>query len=81
MVKYKVHEAAKDFNVKSTVIVDLLSKFSDTPKKSQTSLEEWELDILFDYFTQQNSVENFDAYFAMKKPVAAKKEESSKNNT
>ncbi|MBE6813127.1 MAG: translation initiation factor IF-2 [Ruminococcaceae bacterium] len=74
MVKYKVHEAAKDFNVKSNVIIDLLAKFSDTPKKSQTSLEEWELDILFDYFTQKNSVENFDAYFAMKKPVEAKPE-------
>ena len=68
MVKYKVHEAAKDFNVKSNVIIELLSKFSDTPKKSQTSLEEWELDILFDYFTTKNAVENFDAYFAMKKP-------------
>ncbi|MBQ6864936.1 MAG: translation initiation factor IF-2 [Clostridia bacterium] len=69
VVKYRVHEAAKDFNVKSNVIVELLSKISDTPKKSQTVLEEAELDYLFDYFTQKNAVENFDAYFAMKKPA------------
>ena len=81
MVKYKVHEAAKDFNVKSNVIVDLLAKFSDTPRKSQTALEEWELDILFDYFTQQHSVENFDAYFAMKKPVEAKPEPVAEEKT
>ena len=78
MVKYKVHEAAKDFNVKSNVIIELLAPHSDKVRKSQTALEEWELDILFDYFTQKHAVESFDAYFAMKKPVEepVKKEEA-----
>ena len=68
VVKYKVHEVAKDFDVKSNVVVDLLKNFSETPKKSQTSLTTDELDIVFDYFTQDKSVENFDAFFSMKKP-------------
>ena len=34
VVKYKVHEVAKDFDVKSNAVVDLLKKFSDTAKKS-----------------------------------------------
>ena len=70
VVKYKVHEVAKDFDVKSNAVVDLLKKFSDTAKKSQTSLTTDELDIIFDHFTQENSVKSFDAFFSMKKPEA-----------
>ena len=61
--KYKVHEVAKDFDVKSNVIIDLLAKYFEEPKKSMTSLTEEELDIVFDTFTQQHSVENFEEYF------------------
>ena len=76
VVKYKVHEVAKDFDVKSTAVVDLLKSFSDTAKKSQTSLTTDELDIIFDHFTQENSVKSFDAFFSMKKPEAEVKEEA-----
>ncbi|MCR4616163.1 MAG: translation initiation factor IF-2 [Clostridiales bacterium] len=61
--KYKVHEVAKDFDVKSNVIIDLLAKYFEEPKKSMTSLTEDELDIVFDTFTQQRSVESFEEYF------------------
>ena len=76
VVKYKVHEVAKDFDVKSTAVVDLLKNFSDTAKKSQTSLTTDELDIIFDHFTQESSVKSFDAFFNMKKPEAEVKEEA-----
>ena len=76
VVKYKVHEVAKDFDVKSNAVVDLLKKFSDTAKKSQTSLTTDELDIIFDYFTQENSVKSFDAFFSMKKPESEVKKET-----
>ena len=75
VVKYKVHEVAKDFDVKSTAVVDLLKNFSDTAKKSQTSLTTDELDIIFDHFTQESSVKSFDAFFNMKKPETETKEE------
>ena len=62
--KYRVHEVAKDFDVKSTVIVDLLLQYFPGTKKHMTVLEEEELDIIFDTFTTEHAVENFDAYFA-----------------
>ena len=64
MIKYRVHEVAKDFDVPSKDIVTLLSKYFDEAKKSQTALEEHELDIIFDYMTQNNQVESCDSYFA-----------------
>ncbi len=62
--KYRVHEVAKDFDVKSTVIIDLLAKYFESKKKHMTALEEDELDIIFDTFTLERQVESFDAYFA-----------------
>ena len=74
MIKYRVSEVAKDFGVPSKEVIGLLAKYVDTPKKSATALEENELDLVFEYFTQKNSVENFDAYFA----TAAEKKEVEK---
>ena len=74
MIKYRVSEVAKDFGVPSKEVIGLLAKYVDTPKKSATALEENELDLVFEYFTQKNSVENFDAYFA----TAAEKKEPEK---
>ena len=72
VVKYKIHELAKDFNIKSNVILDFFKSRGDEAKKSQTVLTTDELDMVFDYLTQKNSVESFDAYFAMKKPEPPK---------
>ena len=74
MIKYRVSEVAKDFGVPSKDVIELLAKYVDTPKKSATALEENELDLVFEHFTQKNSVENFDAYFA----TAAEKREPEK---
>ncbi len=64
MIKYRVSDVAKDFGVAGKEIIELLARFSDTPKKSATALVEEELDIVFDYFTQKHNVDNLDAYFA-----------------
>ena len=70
MIKYRVHEVAKDLNVPSKDIITLLGKHFDTPKKHMTALTEEELNVVFEHFTQKNQVESFDAYFA-----SGKKEE------
>lgn len=70
MIKYHVHEVAKDLNVPSKDIITLLGKHFDTPKKHMTALTEEELNVVFEHFTQKNQVESFDAYFA-----SGKKEE------
>ena len=80
--KYRVHEVAKDFDLPSKKVVELLAKYFDDPKKHMTALEEIELDVIFETFTKEREVESFDAYFATKiekkpeeKPAPAKKEE------
>ena len=61
--KYKVHELAKDFDIPSKYVIENLSKQFEGEKKSQTALEEKELDYIFDLITKDNSVESFDDYF------------------
>ena len=61
--KYKVHELAKDFNIQSKYIIDNLSKAFEGEKKSQTVLDDKELDFIFDVITKDNSVESFNDYF------------------
>ncbi|MBO5934142.1 MAG: translation initiation factor IF-2 [Clostridia bacterium] len=73
--KYRVHEVAKDFNVKSNGVIELLGKYFEDPKKHQTALTDEELDIVFETFTQDKSVESFDEYFRV---TAEKKEEPKK---
>ena len=43
MIKYRVHEVAKDLNVPSKDVIELLGKHFDTPKKHMTALTEEEL--------------------------------------
>ena len=62
-VKYKVHELAKDFNISSKEILSILSENSGDAKKSQTSLDEHQLNIVFEVLTKQNEVKSFDNYF------------------
>ncbi len=71
MIKYRVSDIAKDLNVPSKEIVELLAKYVQPAKKSATALEESELDIIFEHYTQKSAVESLDAYFA----EGAKREE------
>ncbi len=68
--KYKIHEAAKDFNMPSKKLMETLGKYFAGEKKSQTALEEKELDVLFDVLTAENAVDSFDSYFATQKTSA-----------
>ncbi|MBQ3327558.1 MAG: translation initiation factor IF-2 [Clostridia bacterium] len=81
VIKYRVHEVAKDFEQNTKDIVALLGQFYEEPKKSMTALEEDELNTLFEYITQNNQVENFDAYFAMQNEKPAPKKEEPKKES
>ena len=75
LIKVKVSDVAKDFGKQSKDIVKILSEYCEGPaKKPSTVLEEGDLNVLFDKITQENSVENFDAYFASRKPQEKKAE-------
>lgn len=73
--KYRVHEVAKDFDIKSNIVIDLLGKYFDGTKKHMTALEPDELDLIFETFTKENQVEDLNAYFNFV-PGAAKKEKA-----
>ncbi len=63
-IKYRIHEVAKDFGKSSKVVLDLLTQYFDDTKNHMTALEDKELDIVFETFTQNNQVASFDEYFA-----------------
>ena len=66
--KYKLGDVAKDLNVPTKELVDLLSS-ADNEKKRTTALSAEELNTVFETYTKKNSVENFDAYFASAKQM------------
>ena len=67
MIKYKVSDVAKDFNVQSKEIIAVLAQHNLPGKKSATALEEHELDIVFEYFTQKHATENLDSNQILKR--------------
>ena len=63
MIKYRIHEVAKDFNVPSKVISQILTDYVAPPKNHMQVLENNELDIIFDYMTQHNQVASLQDIF------------------
>ncbi|MDO4199315.1 MAG: translation initiation factor IF-2 [Clostridia bacterium] len=78
MIKYRVHEVAKDLGVPSKDVIALLKDYLGEEKKHMTALTDDELNIVLEYYTQKNQVESFDAYFASKNE--AETEEHSKSS-
>ena len=90
MIKYKVKDVASDLGVQNKEITEILEKYCGVNKKTMASLDESELDVIFDVMTKKNNVENFDSYFAARnekldgevsKPAKSEKSEKSKNTT
>ncbi|MBQ6625851.1 MAG: translation initiation factor IF-2 [Ruminococcus sp.] len=75
MIKYKVKEVAADLNVSAKDVIAVLEQYCNVTKKTMTSLEENELDVIFDYFTQKQAVENFNSYFAVRDKAIEKAEQ------
>lgn len=46
MIKYRVHEVAKDFNLASKDITEILTEYATTPKNHMQVLEIPELDLI-----------------------------------
>ncbi|MBQ6464767.1 MAG: translation initiation factor IF-2 [Oscillospiraceae bacterium] len=79
MIKYRVHEVAKDFGVASKVISQILTDYIAPPKNHMQVLENNELDVIFEYMTQHNQVESLEEVFKVEPkpaPAAPAKEEA-----
>ena len=64
LIKYRVHEVAKDFKRPTKEITDILTKYATTPKNHMQVLEDKELSVIFDYLTQHNQVKSMESIFA-----------------
>ncbi|MBQ2965144.1 MAG: translation initiation factor IF-2 [Clostridia bacterium] len=73
-IKYRIHEVGKDFGKSSKVVLELLAKYFDDTKNHMTALEDKELDIIFETFTQESAVSSFDEYFATASQPKAEEE-------
>ena len=73
MIKYRVHEVAKDFNVASKVISQILTDYIAPPKNHMQVLETHELDVIFEYLTQHNQVDSLEDIFKVTAPKASEK--------
>ena len=76
MIKYKIKDVATDLNVPAKDIIAVLEQYCNVTKKTMASLEENELDVIFDYYTQKNATENFNAYFAVRDKAIEKAEKA-----
>ena len=79
LIKYRVHEVAKDFGVTSKVITDILTEYATTPKNHMQVLEDEELSIIFEYMTQHNQIESIAEVFADTAAPQAEEKTAAKN--
>lgn len=64
MTKIKAYELSKGFvGIPGKEIVKILSDYGISEKSHMSALDERELDIIFEYITQNNQVEDFSALF------------------
>ena len=75
MIKYRVHEVAKDFGTTYKALAEILTKYSEPPKNHMQVLSDRELNILFDYLTFHNQVASLDEIYAEGRPAQPKEPE------
>ncbi len=76
MTKIKAYELSKGFGIPSKEIVKVLHDYGVSEKNHMSALDERELDVIFEYYTQKNQVEDFSALFAaVEAPVKEEKKE------
>ena len=80
MIKYRVHEVAKDFGLPTKTVTQILTDYIAPPKNHMQVLETNELDVIFEYITQHNQVESLEEIFKVE-PKAAPKQEEKKPET
>ena len=70
-IKYRLKEVAADFGMPVKEISAIMEKFFEKPKSNTQVLTEEELNVVFDYITQQNPIKSLETVFAVQpKPKA-----------
>ncbi len=72
MIKYRIGEVAKDFDLPTKVVTEIVTKYFEKPKSAQQVLDEEQLNVIFDVITAERQIESLEAVFAA--AAAPKKE-------
>ena len=70
LVKYRIHEVAKDFGVPTKDITELVTKYYEKPKNHMQILEEDQLNLIFDHITQHHQIDSLEEVFAAQSAAA-----------
>lgn len=68
--KVKLSEFAADLKLSAQEVIDRLKTLDEKAKKPTTALTDAEMNYLLEYYTQQNQVGDFNAYFADRSEAA-----------
>ena len=72
LVKYRVHEVAKDFGKSTKEITQILTDYASAPKNHMQVLEDHELSVIFEYLTRNNQIPDLSVIYAEAQEQAAK---------
>lgn len=66
--KYRVHRGSQDFKINgkavgSKKVMEILTKYAETPSSHMAVLSDKELSIIFDYLTQNNQIKDLEEVF------------------
>ena len=63
MEKIRAYELSKAFGFSSKEIMKVLHDYKVSEKNHMSALDENELNVIFEYYTQKHATDNLDAYF------------------
>ena len=81
MTKIKAYEISKGFGIPSKEVVKVLHDYGVSDKNHMSALDENELNVIFEYYTQKNQVEDFSALFAVVEVPEEDKAKAEANET
>lgn len=80
MEKIRGYELSKAFGIPSKEIVKVLHDYNVSDKNHMSALSEYELDVIFEYYTQKNQVADFSMYDNVNKPQKQETETTENEN-
>lgn len=77
--KIKLADAAGDFSVSKQELIDYIRERLGMDKKTASVFASEEMNLILESYTQENQVENFDAYFKTRSEAKPKPQKETKN--
>ena len=63
-VKYKIREVAKDFDMPTKSVMNMVTEYFEAPKSSAQVLSDDQLNLVFDLITRENQIDSVEEVFA-----------------